>query len=68
MSDSVLSYRESGSFVAFLIDRFGLNRLLAFFRASTRDDTLDVIETRFQQAFGSALGEVEGEWLAFVGS
>jgi hypothetical protein len=67
VSDSVLSYREAGSFVAFLIDRFGLDRVLAFFRASTRDDALSVIELRFQQALGTALGDAEGEWLAFVG-
>ena len=67
VSDSVLSYREAGSFVAFLIDRFGLDRVLAFFRASTRDDALGVIETRFQQAFGTALPDAEAAWLAFVG-
>jgi|APFre7841882724_1041349.scaffolds.fasta_scaffold12186_2 hypothetical protein len=67
VSDSVLSYREAGSFVAFLIDRFGLDRVLAFFRASTRDDALSVIESRFQQVFGTALADAESEWLAFVG-
>ena len=67
VSDSVLSYREAGSFVAFLIDRFGLDRVLAFFRASTRDEALGVIETRFQQAFGTALPDAEAAWLAFVG-
>lgn len=67
ITDSTLSYREAGSFVAFLIDRFGLDRVLAFFRASTRDDALSVVESRFQQAFGTALADAEAEWLAFVG-
>ena len=67
VSDSVLSYREAGSFVAFLIDRFGVDRVLAFFRASTRDDALSVIELRFQQVFGTALPDAEAAWLAFVG-
>ena len=66
VSDSVLSYREAGSFVAFLIDRFGLDRVLAFFRASTREDALGVIETHFQQAFGTVLPDAEAAWLAFV--
>ena len=67
ITDSTLSYREAGSFVAFLMTRHGLERVLAFFRASTRDDALGVIETRFRQAFGMALADAETEWLAFVG-
>jgi hypothetical protein len=65
--DSVLSYREAGSFVAFLIARFGLDRVLTFFRPGTEDDSLAVIEQRFQQAFGTTLAAAEAEWLAFVG-
>jgi len=67
VSDSVLSYREAGSFVAFLITRFGVDRVLVFFRTSTRDDSLATIELRFQQAFGTTLADSEAEWLAFVG-
>jgi hypothetical protein len=67
VSDSTLSYREAGSFVAFLIARFGLDRVLQFFRASTRDDALTVIESRFQQMFGTKLADAEAEWLAFEG-
>jgi hypothetical protein len=67
ITDSTLSYREAGSFVAFLVTRYGLERLLAFFRGGTRDDSLGVIETRFRQAFGTALADAEAEWLAFVG-
>ena len=67
VTDSTLSYREAGSFVAFLMTRYGLERVLAFFRASTRDDAPGVIEVRFQQAFGVTLSAAEAEWLAFVG-
>jgi hypothetical protein len=67
ISDTVLSYRESGSFVLFLITRFGLDRVLQFFRASGRDDSLAVIEQRFQQSFGSTLAAAEADWLAVVG-
>jgi hypothetical protein len=67
VSDSVLSYREAGSFVAFLIARFGLDSVRPFFRASTRDDGLAVIEQRFEQSFGATLSAAEAEWLAFVG-
>jgi hypothetical protein len=67
ISDTVLSYREAGSFVDFLIARFGLDRVLQFFRASGRDDLLAVIEQRFQQSFGTTLEAAEADWLAFVG-
>jgi hypothetical protein len=67
ISDSVLSYREAGSFVAFLITRFGMDDVLAFFRASTRDDSVAVIELQFQQAFGTTLAVAEAEWLVFIG-
>ena len=67
ITDSTLGYREAGSFVAFLMTQYGLERVLAFFRASSRDDALGVIETRFRQAFGMALADAETEWLAFVG-
>jgi hypothetical protein len=67
ISDSTLSYREAGSFLAFLITRFGLDRVLVFFRASARDDSLALIEQRFAQAFGVTLGAAEAEWLAFIG-
>jgi hypothetical protein len=67
IADSTLSYREAGSFVAFLITRFGLDSALAFVRISTRDDSLAVIELRVQQAFGTTLTAAEAEWLAFLG-
>jgi hypothetical protein len=67
VADGTLSYCEAGSFVAFLMTRYGLERVLAFFRASARDDALGVIETRFQQAIGITLSAAEAEWLAFVG-
>jgi hypothetical protein len=67
ISDSTLSYRESGSFVAFLITRFGIDRVLQFFRTGTRDDALGTIRMRFEQAFGTTLENAEADWLAFVG-
>jgi hypothetical protein len=66
ISDSVLSYREAGSFLAFLTARYGMDPVLAFFRTSGRDDPLGSIELRFQRAFGVTLATAEAEWLAFV--
>jgi hypothetical protein len=64
--DQVLSYRMAGSFVLFLEERFGLPQLIAFFRISGGDDSLDVIRTRFQQKFGATLEEAEAAWLAML--
>lgn len=66
ISDSVLSYRMAGSFLLFLQERFGLPAVLSFFRTGGRDDTLTLIQTRFQQAFGASLGQVETAWLAML--
>jgi len=66
ITDQVLSYRMAGSFVLYLQERFGLPALLAFFRASGRDDSLDLIRARFQQAFGATLEEAEAGWLAML--
>jgi hypothetical protein len=66
IADQVLSYRMSGSFVLFLEERFGLPRVLAFFRVSGRDDSLDEVRARFQQTFGLTLEEAEAAWLAIL--
>ena len=64
VSDSVLSYREAGSFVRYLIDRDGMDRVKAFFRASSMNDSRAVIRDRFQTAFERSLEETERDWLA----
>jgi hypothetical protein len=66
LPDQVLSYRFAGSFVLFLQERFGLPQVLSFFRASGRNDSLAVIRTRFEQAFGATLEAAEAEWLAML--
>ncbi len=66
ISDQVLSYRMAGSFVLFLEERLGLPQVLAFFRVSGRDDSLDRIRMRFQQTLGSTLDEAEAAWLAVL--
>lgn len=67
VGDSVLAYREAGSFVAFLIERFGLDGVRRVFQTSTRDDNLPTIRERFQAAVGVPLEQAEAEWLVFLG-
>jgi len=64
VSDEVLAYREAGSFVRFLIDGYGLDRLLAFYRSGTSpDETREAIKGHFNTTFGVAFEEAEAEWL-----
>ena len=64
ITDSVLSYREAGSFVRFLIDRYGLDRFLAFYRSGLMPDSAKaVIKARFQSATGVSFEEAEAAWL-----
>lgn len=66
LTDDLVSYRMAGSFVLFLQERFGLARVLAFFRTGGRDDSLADIQSKFQQAFGRGLDDVEADWLATI--
>jgi hypothetical protein len=63
VSDSVLSYREAGSFVRFMIDTYGLDRTLEFFRRSSRNDSASVVRGHFLNALGVSLETAEGAWL-----
>jgi hypothetical protein len=66
VSDQVLSYREAGSFVRFAIDRYGVERVLQFFKISGRDDSLATIKDRFSSAVGVSIETAEGDWLAML--
>ena len=66
VSDSVLSYREAGSFLRFAIDRYGIERVLEFFRISSRNDSMDVVKDRFQTALGVSMETAESDWLAML--
>jgi len=47
---------------AFMLRERGMPAMRNFFRASTRDDSLALIQTRFSAAFGWTLTEAEGRW------
>jgi hypothetical protein len=66
ISDTVLSYREAGSFVRFTIDTYGLNRMLQFFRTSPRTESLAALKGHFAAAIGVPMEQVEQEWLAML--
>ena len=66
VSDQTLSYRQAGSFMRFVLDRYGIPRTLDFFRASSRTDNVATIKARFQAAFGVPIETAESDWLAML--
>ena len=66
--DSVLSYREAGSFVRFLIDRYGLDRVLALFPGGSYTDSAAAIRGRFEAAFSVTVAQAEDAWLEMLRS
>ena len=64
--DSNVTYPESGSFVRFLIDTHGLERMKALFRAGTPSNAADAVRRNIETIYGVPLEGLEREWLEFV--
>jgi hypothetical protein len=63
--DGPTVYVEAGSFVKYLIDTYGPDKMRSLF-ALPRHSDLQQIETAFHQVYGQSVSEVESEWLAFL--
>jgi hypothetical protein len=66
ISDDVLSYHEAGSFMRFVMDTYGIERLVDFFRLSGRDDDLSTIKQRFATTIGVPMNTAEAAWTAML--
>jgi hypothetical protein len=63
----VEGYPWAGSFVQFLVRTYGMPTTLAFFRGGAgRDESLSVIESRFQQVYGITLGDADIAWRSYL--
>jgi hypothetical protein len=62
--DESLMYPVSGSFVRYLIDSRGLDRLRSYMSASTFDDQPGRTRALFEAAYGETLDKVWSSWLA----
>jgi hypothetical protein len=60
------SYPIAGSFVKFLVDRYGIDPMMAFFRPASRTETLPSMEHRFVGLYGMALADAERLWREHV--
>lgn len=61
--DPNATYPEAGSFVRFLIDSRGLDRMKAIFGQLTADDTQARVEQVVSAVYGVSLSDLEAEWL-----
>ena len=62
-----VSYPAAGSFVGFLIERYGQASLNEFFRrAAGRQETEAEIRQRVVAMWGKSIETLEQEWLAFL--
>jgi hypothetical protein len=64
--DPNIAYPESGSWVRYLIDIYGLDRMQQFFGSSAPTDPSDSVRRTFQTIYGRSIETVESEWLAFI--
>ncbi len=68
-SDTTLTYREAGSFVRFLLDRYGIERFLTFYRSGVQVfDKKDAIKSHFAAAMGVPFETAEAAWLDMLRS
>jgi hypothetical protein len=59
-----ISYMEAGSFVGFLIERYGLDKFKELYGQATSDASHD--DRLVQQLYGRDYAGLEGEWLAYL--
>jgi hypothetical protein len=61
-----ISYLEAASFVKFLIERYGLDKLKELYRLTTGEVAND--EAVVDRLYGQGYAQLEAEWLEYLGS
>ena len=56
----------AGSVVLYLTERFGLPKVIEFFRTSQRGDSLDVVDARMREHLEIGVTQAEAGWLAML--
>jgi len=64
--DSNVAYPIAGSFVRYVLDRFGLAPVKEFFRRGTPNDPAETVRTQFLAVFGVTFDRAEQDWLAHL--
>jgi hypothetical protein len=63
--NSITSYIEAGSFVKYLMDTYGPDKMRSLFTLPRYSDSRQ-IEIAFEEIYGQSLSEMESEWRAFL--
>lgn len=64
--DANMVYALAGSFVAFLLDTFGYDRMRDYHKGSGYWDPVKETNRRFESAFGQPVADIWQQWLDFV--
>jgi len=64
--DPNVTYPESGSFVRFVLERYGLDRVKQFFRTGSPSDPPESVRQQFQTVYGRSIADVEHDWWAMI--
>jgi len=64
--DFTLTYIESGSFLRYMADVHGIEKMKQVFRTVGQADTVATVSGKFGSIYGMSLGEAEKQWLAFL--
>src|SRR5262245_4588100 len=57
-----VTYPEAGSFVRFLLDAYGLDRLKQLFQTGSPSDAADAVRRQFLTVYGRPIADVERDW------
>jgi hypothetical protein len=63
--DPAIAYAVAGSFIAYLLDRYGIAPMLAFVRGCGRYP--EAYESAFRRAYGGSVARLSIEWGAWLG-
>lgn len=65
-SPGEINYDAAGSFVEYLIEKYGMEKSLNLFRSMNRDMRFSAIDTRFQQIYAVSLSQADSDWRTFL--
>ncbi len=66
-ADYTITYPQSGSFVRYLIDTYGIEPMKTVFSSVNREATTAEIKAAFQSIYGITIEDAEQDWLNFIG-
>ncbi len=66
-NDYTITYPQSGSFILYLIDTYGIDLMKIIFATVDRSASKAEIRAVFQSTYGMTIEDAEQDWLSFIG-